>query len=77
MRCKIRMRRSQGYASWTFDIHNMAALVQGNLDFLRGCLSRILSIENFAELLQRLASGFNEEEVDDYKLDANPDNIDL
>lgn len=47
-------------------------LIQSDPNLLRAGLPRVVGFENLAQLLQRLAGGLNEEEVDDNHLDRNP-----
>lgn len=55
----------------------MTSFIHSNFDFFRRCLSRILRLEDLAELLESLSRGLHEEEIDDDKLDDDPADVDL
>lgn len=55
---------------------NAPTSVEVDLDLLGASLPRVLGLEDLAELLEGLAGGLDEEEVDDDDLDHDPDDVD-
>ena len=54
----------------------MARLSHSDLDFPGRGLPRVRRLEHLSQLLERLALGLHEEEVDSNKFDTDPDDID-